>query len=72
VGKDGLMLDFDRRQGTFQPWWKQISVTVHGWGGNADIRGTKVTGVRTDSTAKSISFVIPDQSRAASLVIVRR
>jgi alpha-glucosidase len=72
MGKDGLMLDFDQRQGTFRPWWKQIAVTVHGWGGKADIRGANATGLHDDAAAKTISFVIPDQSRAASLVIVRR
>ena len=72
MGKDGLMLDFDQRQGSFKPWWKQIAVTVHGWGGNADVRGAKVTSLRTDAAAKTLGFVIPDQSRPTSLVIVRR
>ena len=72
VGKDGLMLDFSQRQGTFRPWWKQISVTVHGWGGTAEVRGAKVTGLHADAAAKAVSFLMPDQSRAASLVIVRR
>ena len=72
VGKDGLMLDFDQRQGAFKPWWRQMAITVHGWGGNAEVRGAKVSGLRTDPSAKTLSFAVPDQPRAASLVIVRR
>jgi len=72
IGKDGLMLDFDPRQGSFKPWWRQVAVTVHGWGGAAEVRGAKATAVRTDPAAKTVSFVIPDQPRAASLVLVRR
>ena len=72
IGRDGLMLEFDPRQGSFKPWWREMAVTVHGWGGNAEVRGAKATDIRTDQAAKALSFVIPDQSRAANLVIVRR
>jgi len=72
IGKDGLMLDFDQRHGAFKPWWRQMAITVHGWGGNAQVRGATVSGLRTNPVAKTLSFQIPDQPRAASLVIVRR
>jgi alpha-glucosidase len=69
LGKDGLMLHFDRREGSFRPWWKQIAVTVHGWSGPAKVRG--VDGVESDSASKTVRFTIPDQQKAADFVITR-
>ena len=69
LGKDGLMLHFDRREGSFRPWWKQIAVTVHGWSGPAKVRG--VDGVESDSASKTVRFTIPDQRKAADFVITR-
>jgi len=31
----GMDLDFDARQGRFQPWWHQLAVRVHDWKGGA-------------------------------------
>ena len=69
LGKDGLMLHFDRREGSFKPWWKQIAVTVHGWSGPVKVRG--VDRVETDVERKTVRFTIPDQRRAADFVISR-
>jgi alpha-glucosidase len=69
LGKDGLMLHFDKREGSFKPWWKQIAATVHGWSGPAKVRG--VDRVETDAERKTVRFVIPDQRRAADFVISR-
>ena len=69
LGKDGLMLHFDRREGSFKPWWKQIAITVHGWSGPAKVRG--VDRVETDVERKTVRFTIPDQRRAADFVISR-
>jgi len=30
VTEKGVALSFGPRVGTYQPWWKQIAVTVHG------------------------------------------
>jgi alpha-glucosidase len=68
-GKDGLMLHFDKREGRFKPWWKQIAVTVHGWSGPAKVRGA--SHVDTNPARKDLWFVIPDQRRAADFVISR-
>jgi alpha-glucosidase len=72
LGKDGLMLHFDRREGSFKPWWKQIAVTVHGWGGNALVRGPKTVDSQHDEAGRTLRFVLPDQPRAAEYVISRR
>jgi alpha-glucosidase len=28
-------LDFDAREGRFQPWWRKVMVRVHNWRGGA-------------------------------------
>jgi alpha-glucosidase len=69
LGKDGLRLHVDKREGSFRPWWKQIAVTVHGWSGPARVRG--VAHVDTNPARRDLRFVIPDQRRAADFVISR-
>jgi alpha-glucosidase len=31
----GIDIDFDAREGRFQPWWHQVTVRVHHWAGGA-------------------------------------
>jgi alpha-glucosidase len=31
----GLRVEFQPREGDFHPWWRSISLTVHGWNGAA-------------------------------------
>lgn len=69
LGKDGIMLHFDKREGSFKPWWKQVAVTVHGWSGPAKVRG--VADVETDAERRTVRFVIPDQKRASDFVLSR-
>jgi alpha-glucosidase len=72
LGKDGLMLHFDKREGLFKPWWKQIAVTIHGWGGNALVRGRSTVDAQHDEASRTLRFVLPDQPSAAEYVISRR
>ncbi|NUS99845.1 MAG: hypothetical protein HOP96_02575, partial [Sphingomonas sp.] len=69
LGKDGITLHFDPREGSLKPWWNEIAVTVHGWSGPAKVRG--VPRVEADAASKTIRFVIPDQRRAADFVLSR-
>lgn len=69
LGKDGVMLHFDPRQGSYQPWWKRIAVTIHGWSGPARVRG--VANVERDAAARTVRFTIPDQASAADFVLSR-
>ena len=69
LGKDGIMLHFDKREGSFRPWWKQIAVTVHGWSGPAKVRG--VANLETDAERRTVRFVIPDQKHASDFVLSR-
>ena len=71
-GKDGLMLHFDRREGTYKPWWKQIEVWVHGWNGPARVRANGRT-LRSiwGEGAQAVAFTVPDQARPSDIVISR-
>jgi alpha-glucosidase len=33
----GIDIDFDAREGRFQPWWHQVTVRVHHWAGGARV-----------------------------------
>ena len=69
LGKDGIMLHFDKREGSYKPWWKEIAVTIHGWSGPAKVRG--VNAIETDADARVVRFTIPDQKKAADFVLSR-
>ena len=39
VGRSGaLQVEFQPREGDFHPWWRSITLTVHGWKGGATAR----------------------------------
>jgi alpha-glucosidase len=59
---------FDKREGSYEPWWKAIRVVVHGWQGAAHATlGGHPLDVTVDAAAQTASFTIPDQPRAISL-----
>jgi alpha-glucosidase len=63
----GVVLQFGQRSGTYNPWWKQIAVTVHGWRApNARVEGRSVN---TDSKAQTLSFTIPDHPAQGEVAI---
>ena len=68
----GLVLDFAKREGSFRPWWRQIAVTVHGWNGEATLSGARRVTATSDAAAGTLSFTLPDQSRAATLTVAHR
>ncbi len=69
IGKDGIMLHFDPRAGSYKPWWKSIAVTIHGWSGPARVRGA--SHVVADRASHSVRFTVPDQPGAADFVLSR-
>jgi alpha-glucosidase len=66
----GVLLHFDRRVGAYPPWWKQISVTIHGWDGEARVAGG--IRARSDAAARTLSLSIADQPGPADISIERR
>ncbi|MGH8253018.1 MAG: TIM-barrel domain-containing protein [Steroidobacteraceae bacterium] len=65
-----LDIAFAQREGRYAPWWQQISIIVHGWTGGAAARlnGKTVHG-DVDAASGTLTVVIPDQPRAATLRI---
>jgi alpha-glucosidase len=53
----GLTIAFAPAEGRFQPWWRALSVTVHGWRGPSSVRtgGKALPGV-LDPQAQTVSF----------------
>jgi len=71
-GKDGLMVHFDKRVGRYKPWWKQIEVTVHGWGGPVRVRADgKTFPTVTGEGPQIVAFILADQPRALDIVVSR-
>ncbi len=71
-GKDGLMIHFEKRVGSYKPWWKQIEVTVHGWTGPVRVRasGETIPAV-ADENAQIVAFTLPHPTRESDIVINR-
>jgi alpha-glucosidase len=73
VSPDGVSLLFDKREGRFAPWWKQIAVTVHGWRGAGSVRqGGRTLATTTDDTSQVLRFTMADMGRAGEVTIARR
>jgi len=61
-----LTLAFASRQGSYKPWWKAITVTVHGWHGSARATlGNRPLAATT--TTDTATVTIPDQPETATL-----
>jgi alpha-glucosidase len=73
TGANGaLTLSFDPRDGRFAPWWRSIAVTVHGWAGGATVSGRGASPATASVEARTVRFTLPDQPRAARIVITPR
>ena len=71
VAADGAVtVDFGAREGSFEPWWKALSVTIHGRDhtGQATLAGKKQA-ARYDGAAHTVTIALPDQPRASRLVL---
>ncbi len=70
VTPDGVRLAFAAREGRFKPWWRQIAVTVHGWSGGARVNeGHGEVATTANADAQTIAFTVPDQPRAAEIMV---
>ncbi|MBS0387787.1 MAG: DUF5110 domain-containing protein, partial [Proteobacteria bacterium] len=67
-----VMVGFDERAGSFQPWWQQLRVTVHGWQGAASARiGDRAIPVVVDAQAHTATLLLDDQPHAVQLQLRR-
>ncbi|MDP9011851.1 MAG: DUF5110 domain-containing protein [Pseudomonadota bacterium] len=69
---DGVVIEFDGREGQFQPWWTQIDVQVHDWTGAARVEiGGRVLTERVVPRSGTLHLRIHDQRGPARLSITR-
>jgi alpha-glucosidase len=63
----GMDLDFDAREGRFQPWWRQVEVRVHHWSGGAQafLDGKRIADPVTE--AGVLRVTVDDPIRKARL-----
>jgi alpha-glucosidase len=69
---DGIVVQFERREGQFQPWWHVIEVRIHDWHGaaRADLDG-KVLNDHIVPVLGTLAVRIDDQARPKRLSITR-
>ncbi len=68
-----LTLRFEPRDGAYPATWPGLSVVIHGWtlpAGEATLNGQPV-GAAYDAEAGALTIALPDQPRAATLMIRR-
>lgn len=67
MGKDGMQIDFSAREGSYKPWWSELTITVHGMSGPA---GVSVNGKKLKAVDKGVlSFTLPDQAKASRVIV---
>ena len=68
----GIVVDFDSRDGQFQPWWRAIDVRIHAWSGAArvDLDG-KTLSYQIISVPGTLQVRIDDQAGPSRLSIFR-
>jgi alpha-glucosidase len=65
----GMDLDFDAREGRFQPWWHQVMVRVHHWrgGAQASVDGKRIANPVTQAGVLSVTINDPTGKARLSL-----
>ena len=56
-----ITVTFDKRDGSYSPWWKEIDIVVHGWQGPAVVMngGTNVP-TTSDAASHTVRMTVPD------------
>lgn len=67
--ENGLRLELGEREGSYKPWWRDIHVTVHGWGeGRIKLGGKPLEG-RANAALQTLTFTMPDNRRRTQVSI---
>ncbi|MBB5318849.1 glycoside hydrolase family 31 protein [Tunturibacter empetritectus] len=69
---DGLRLHIGAREGSFQPWWNGVEVTIFGWSGapgKITYAGQVIADSRFDGAAHSLTIVLPERAEGGVLEI---
>jgi alpha-glucosidase len=70
--QDGLRLQIGTREGSFQPWWSGVQVTIFGWNsapGKISYAGQAIADARFDVAAHSLTVVLPERADGGVLEI---
>jgi len=69
---NGLSIAFDTREGSFKPWWSQVTVTVHGWStaATATVNGKRVASM-VDNAGQTVAFTMAAPVKASTIVVAR-
>jgi alpha-glucosidase len=70
--QDGLRLQIGTREGSFQPWWSGVQVTIFGWNsapGKISYAGQAIADARFDGAAHSLTVVLPERADGGVLEI---
>lgn len=68
---DARGISFEAREGRFKPWWRSISIVMHGWEGpvpKVTLRG-KTIPASVDPEKGTLTFTLPDLAGAATVTI---
>ncbi len=65
------IVEFDAREGRYQPWWHEIELTVHGVAGSPRrvVLGERTVASRFDAKTQTLHIRLPDQPGIAQLSI---
>jgi alpha-glucosidase len=72
---DGLRLHVGAREGSFQPWWNGVEVTVFGWNvapGKISYGGEAIANARFDEATHSLRILLPERPEGGELEIAGR
>jgi alpha-glucosidase len=70
--QDGLRLQIGTREGSFQPWWSGVQVTIFGWNaspGKISYAGQVIADSRFDGAAHSLTILLPERAEGGVLEI---
>jgi alpha-glucosidase len=65
----GIDVDFDEREGRFQPWWHQVTVRVHHWvgGAEASLDRKRIADLAVRDGVLSVTLEAPSRKTRLSL-----
>jgi alpha-glucosidase len=72
---DGLRLHIGAREGSYQPWWNGVEVTIFGWSvapGKIAYGGEAIKGSRFDEATHSLRILLPEKSEGGEVEIAGR
>lgn len=66
----GLHILFDKREGSFRPWWQHVAVIVHDWRGGAKVtQAGRSLAAAVDASAGTLEFEIADPARVSEVLV---